>query len=200
MNDTDITELNNDTVIEIYKDKFKLYIDDFIEEYNIEKLDNQHQWNACLRYIYDHMFKPSKNMIDNRKCIVDYDNVNLVHKLCDMYIHYCSIYKRMVTIYGFSMLTGISEETIYNRANCNDKFSSSWLEIIKKLDSGKLQSLDNKLYDSNNVTGQAILVNHYYGYNLPGVSKEKSVDRIQSNNLPTLGISGQDHRAIESND
>lgn len=201
MNDTDITELNNETIIEIYKDKFKLYIDDFMNEYNIESLDNQSQWCACLRYIYEHMFKPDRNLRDNRKSILDYQNIMLMHSICDLYISYCNVYKRMVNVYGFGLLTGMDEETVYRNANRdNSDVSSSWCEIIKKLDSGKLQSLDNKLYDSNNVTGQAILVNHYYGYNLPGVSKEKSVDRIQSNNLPTLGIARQDQGAIESND
>ena len=82
----------------------------------------------------------------------------------------------MITVKGFCRLLGMSEDTFYRYASGEDKLSSHWSELVKKIESDKHETLDNKLYDSNNVTGQAILVNHYYGYNLPGVSKERSTE------------------------
>lgn len=202
MRKTEYETVDNSNMVNVYTDKFHMYIDMFMEEYRIEKLDNQPQWNACLDYLYKNIFKPDKNLRDNRNCIIDYTDVNSIMQIYNTYAMYCNIYKRMITIKGFCRLTGMTQDTFYRYASGNDKLSLQWSEIIKKIDHDKLETLDNKLYDSNNVTGQAILVNHYYGYNLPGVSRERSQDvkPLGASQLPKLSLGDGHNTMIESKD
>ena len=146
-----------------------------MQENNLETIDKQNIWYACCMYIYQNVFKPDHNLRDNRKCIIPYDDIESIKKIYDNYVYNCMVFGRMITLYGFSKMIGISEDTIWRYSKGQDALSLAWSELFQKVDKDKEQTLNNKLFDSNNVTGQAILVNHYYNYNLPGVTKEHKI-------------------------
>lgn len=202
MRKTEYETVDNSNMVNVYTDKFQMYIDMFMEEYRVEKIDSQSVWNACIEYLHKHIFKPDTNQRDNRSCVIDYYDINSITEVYKTYVLYCNVYKRMITVKGFCRLLGMSEDTFYRYASGNDKLSLQWSELVKKIDSDKHETLDNKLYDSNNVTGQAILVNHYYGYNLPGVSKERSQDikPLGASQLPKLSLADGHNTMIESKD
>ena len=193
-------EINEDT--KVYTDKFQMYIDLFLDDNKFETIDNQFHWNACMMYIYRNVFKPDHNLRDNRKCIIPYQDINTFIDIHDTYIYYSTLYKRNPTLDGFLKLTGMNKQTIYNLSNGNDELSLQWLDLLKKFHDEGQQALDNRLFDSNNVTGQLGLANHYYGYNLPGVSRERSQDAkpLGASQLPKLSLSDGHNTMIETKD
>ena len=76
----------------------------------------------------------------------NYDTVNYI---CDIYIDLCFINDKEVSIIGFSNLTGIDTELIYNWANENTKLSTTSFNVYKKLSQFREESLSNKLVTGN---------------------------------------------------
>lgn len=179
---------NDDNEISVYNDKIDMYISLFKEENNIDCFKSQMVWDACLMYIYRNVFKPDHNLRDNRKCIIPYSDMDTIFKVLDIYTYYCNINERMTSIDGFCIMTGISDDTVYRNASGNSELSRQWKVLLKRLHGSKQSAIDSKLFDSNNVTGQLALANHYFGYNLPGVSKEVSRDSIATSQLPSFSI------------
>lgn len=204
--DKNVQLLDEDTVQEVYTDKIAMYIKLFLEDNNLETIDNQFHWNACLRYLYKHIFKPDHNLRDNRKCAIPYEDIDTFNNIFDIYIDYCNLYKRNPTMYGYMLLTGLSKQGLYNLINGSDNLSLQWIDLYKKFEDVGQQALDNRLFDSNNVTGQLGLANHYYGYNLPGVSKERSTENRSLSDskaaFDSFKLSGtsQNVKQIEQND
>ena len=84
-------------------------------------------------------------------------------------------YDKEISIIGFSTLTGIEHSTIHNWGcvNSSDKLSQTRLDIYKKLNQFREESLSNKLATGNkNPVGILAILNRHYSWNLPGVSKE----------------------------
>ena len=97
----------------------------FCEENGIEdmKKESQSVWNGALRYIRRHVFnnkdvlKEPNNIYNiNNSIVSNYNmyNYELVNNICDIYIDLCFINDKEVSILGFSNLTGIDTELIYN--------------------------------------------------------------------------------------
>lgn len=167
-------------------------IADFVEdnpECNIYK--NQSHWGACLMDVYKHVFKPPYKLVNNLKSVIDPRDVDTLDAVLDKYIILCSKYGREVSIIGFSHLTGLTTDTIHSfksteYRDTNEKYLSDYkynsysveelkrkrLDIYKKITENHENSIRTKLFDSNNVTGQAILVNHDFMYNAPGMKPE----------------------------
>ncbi len=140
-------------------------------------------------------------MPDNRKCIFPYDDIENINNIYDSFIETCLYFKRRPTVEHFCLLIGMSRQTLKNICDRNDELSLQWLDIKEKIETGKHNALDYKLFDSNNVTGQAILANHEYSYNLPGVSKERSQDNKLTDSKASFEqfmLSGTGQNVIES--
>lgn len=188
--------------IEVFENDIEMHLQMFCEENNIENMrqESQSVWNSCLRYIYKHVFKgtgilKSKDNIynPNNNIPSNYNryNYNLVLKVLDVYIYdMCMKYDKEVSIIGFSTLTGIDTEVIYNWGRDNASLSSSSSEIYKKLHDFREESLSNKLATGNkNPVGILAILNRHYAWNLPGVSKEPAGKRaaLSIDELPKIG-------------
>ena len=111
---------------EVFENDIELYLRIFCEENKIEDMTTQPQsvWNSALYYIYKNVFKGTNKLKDktnrpirNNDIISDcnrYD-INKVANILDIYIYdMCMRYDKEVSVLGFSTLTGIDDQTLYN--------------------------------------------------------------------------------------
>ena len=194
--------------VEVFENDIDLYLKLFCEEQNIEdlKAESQSVWNAALMYVKRHVFnvpdilkmsKPldgyNNNNYNNQygnlnNCNCNAYNIELVNNICDYYIYICNLYNKGVTISGFSKLTGIGESTIHEWGDDNKKLSKSSLEVYKKLSREYENSAESKLWGNKNPVAVMAILNKRFGWNLPGVSKERTSERaLTAAELPKLG-------------
>lgn len=173
---------------EVFQNDIELYLAKFCEEHNIEDMtkEPQSRWNAALMYINKYVFsdksilKLNKNInknntnciMDNNFNMYDYDKVEYI-----LYIYYylCAVYDKECSIIGFSLLTGINRDTIYDWGTKEKKLSTKSCDIAEKLRIFREESLSNKLTTGNkNPVGILAILNRHFAWNLPGVSRESS--------------------------
>lgn len=186
------------TDTETYKNDIELYIKMFCEEYNIDDLVKapQSQWNACLMYIYEHMFKcnnvlKEKNYIPGGNCIMDstYNcyNYDMVYDILILYSYYCNVYDKECNYRGFSNLTGIDVELIYTWLKDDYKLSDKGFKIAQKLRNLREDSLSDKLSSGlKNPVGVLAILNRHYAWNMPGVRQESRQAALSADDLPVL--------------
>lgn len=189
---------------EVFANDIELYIYKYCQENDIENLKKESQsvWNSCLRYIYKHVFK--KINLKQQKCIDNPNasirstynsyNYDVVLEIVNLYIYeMCMKYDKEVSILGFSTLTGIAEQVIYNWGNERTKLSSTSIMIYKKLNQYREESLSNKLMSGrHNPVGVIAMLNHHYGWASPytsdsnkqlQVSADTELPKLHSNNI-----------------
>jgi hypothetical protein len=166
-------------------------------------------------YINKHVFKgtdklklhkPLDGYVNNNKYLnqstcnsYDLDKVN---NLVDYYIYLCMTNDKEVSVNGFTLLTGITQDAINSWGRDERKLSRTGFIIWQKLHIYREESLVAKLTTMKHPTAIAILLNKHYGYNLPGVSKEPGNKAALSvSQLPRLsqndGSSVNLHKEIE---
>lgn len=176
-----------DQTIEVFENDIQLYLTMFCEENGIDdmKKESQSVWNAALYYIYKHVFKNGslKNKdniyIDNNIMSSTYNmyNYDMCMDVLNIYVYdMCMKYDKEVSVIGYSTLTGISQSIIYEWANGdNRKLSSKGMDIYKKLNEFREESLSNKLVTGKqNPVGILGVLNRHYQWNMPGVSREQA--------------------------
>lgn len=193
-----------ENTIEVFENDIELFLSMFCDEQGIENLKQESQsvWNGCLRYIRKNVFKDksilksSNNItIPNNSISSNFNayNYELVSNICDIYIDLCFMYDKEISIMGFSNLTNIDQDNIYNWANSinnNNSLSTSGYEIYKKLNILREESLSNKLVTGKqNPVGVLGVLNRHYQWNMPGVSREKANNNtLTAADLPQLAI------------
>lgn len=185
--------------LEVFENDIVLYLKMFCEENNLQDLKKESQsvWNAALRYIKKHVFKDKSRLKDKTNIDISNNRIssnfnrydyNLVNEICDIYIDLCMIYDKEVSVIGFSNLTGIEYDTIYqwgsnNINNISGRLSNMSFIIYKKLNHFREESLSNKLATAkSNPVGILAILNRHYQWNLPGVSREKAQPQVISVN------------------
>ena len=183
--------------LEVFENDIVLYLNMFCEENNLQDLKKESQsvWNGALRYIKKHVFKDKSKLKDksnidmsNNIMSSNYNryNYDLVDDICNIYIDLCMVYDKEISIIGFSNLTGIDYENIYNwnsNVNNSNSLSKKGFDIYKKLNHFREESLSNKLATAkNNPVGILAILNRHYQWNLPGVSREKAQPQVISVN------------------
>ena len=200
---------DQEQTIEVFENDIQMYLTMFCEENGIEdmKKESQSVWNGALRYIRRHVFN-NKDVLKSKDNINIYNNnipstfnaynYDTVNNICDIPIDLCFINDKEVSIIGFSNLTGIDTELIYNWGNENTKLSTTSFKIYKKLSQFREESLSNKLVTGKqNPVGILGVLNRHYQWNLPGVSREQTGKRMLTDaELPKLNT--QSYAALES--
>ena len=185
--------------IEVFENDIQMYLTMFCEENGIEdmKKENQSVWNGALRYIRRHVFN-NKDVLKSKDNINIYNNdipsnfnaynYDTVNNICDIYIDLCFINDKEVSIIGFSNLTGIDTELIYNWANENTKLSTTSAKIHKKLSQFREESLSNKLVTGNkNPVGVIAVLNRQFGWASPYTSdSNRQKQALTADALPQL--------------
>ena len=118
-----IKELNSDEFkrqIEIYDSDIDLYTSEYIDNLSDETMIYKTMiFNGLLQYIYVHVFKYKGNTTryHNKNSTIDYSNTDIINHLIDIYISLCFKYNHIPSILGFSVMTGIDNQTITSWLN-----------------------------------------------------------------------------------
>lgn len=186
-------------VLEVYENDFDMYLHLFCEENNIDDLKKESQsiWNACLYYIYSHVFKgtnqlKSTKLYDNPLLKTNNNayNYDLLLDIVDIYIYkLCMQYDKEVSLLGFSTLTGISNGTLIDWGNNRNKLSNGGYEIYKKLMTFNEESLSDKLVTGKqNPVGVIAVLNRRHGWASPYTSdSNRQKTALTADQLPKLG-------------
>lgn len=183
--------------VEVYENDIVLHLKRYIEERNIEDMhkEPQSRWNAALLYINKALFKGTDvlkadnyttgNLRHNNPSNNNAYDTDKVNRVCDIYIDLCYEYDKEVSLMGFSKLTGIALDTLYQWAAENTQPGSSGSEIYKKLNAEREESLSNKLVTGKqNPVGLLGVLNRHYGWNMgqprgQQEAKTQSIEQIQ---------------------
>lgn len=136
---------------EVYTDSIQESIANYCIDHDIEIKDiytfDQQRWNSVLLYIYKQVFKPCKKdgvtRRYNEKSNIDYSNKELLENVCNIYISMCYEYSKEVSVLGFSKMTGITLDTLYQWLN-NPEVERGSSEIVKNLQVEREESLPPK--------------------------------------------------------
>lgn len=184
---------------EIYANDIELYINLFCENQGIEDMrkESQSVWNACLMYVQRHAF-PDRQALKATENNPEYINnimpstcgaynYDLLDTICNAYIYYCYMYDKEVSIQGFSKLVGIPK-TVIDLWGTDLRLSKKSINIYKKLIAEREESLSAKLASGkSNPVGILSILNHWYSWNLPGVTREQSTrTALTAAELPRL--------------
>ena len=179
---------------EYYRARMDAAIEDFLQKYGYQdtKELTQNVFTGLLIYIGNSVFKrPYEEIKDYMyKSIIDFRDCKLLYDICDYYINLCYMSDKEVSINGFSKIICIDTITIYTWINDNmfyDSNSSYYNNkdyditiakqykdaIVKRIYEERESTLQGFL-DSNKrpVVGTLARLNHFYGWNLPGSTKE----------------------------
>lgn len=189
---TDVNTVITENGTEVYENGIYLYLDQYIEEHNIEDMhkEPQSRWNAALLYINKNLFKLHPEILKSENRISNTYDINIINTICDIYIELCYEYDKEVSILGFCKLTGIVQDTIYQWGNETTRLGSSASEIYKKLSTEREESLSNMLISGKrNPVGLLGALNRHYGWNMGqprgGITeKQQSIEQIQQRYKP----------------
>lgn len=158
---------------EVYNNRIEEAISNYCIDHELKEKDlyniDQSRWNSVLLYVYKQVFKPCNTDTTrryNENSNIDYSNAGLIDSICNIYIDLCYEYSKEVSIMGFSKLTGIDTETVYNWARDPGNGRGS-LGVAKKLQAEREESLSNKLASGKgNPVGILGILNRHYGWNM----------------------------------
>ena len=201
--------IDQEQTAEVFENDIAMYLSMFCDDNGIDniKTESQSVWNGALRFIRKHVFA-NRDVLKSRDNINIYNNnipsnfnaynYDTVNSICDIYIDLCFVYDKEVSIIGFSNLTGIDTELIYNWGNERTKLSSLSFNVYKKLNEYREESLSNKLVTGRqNPVGVLGVLNRHYQWNMPGVSRESTNKQaLTASELPQLGQVGQNTSSL----
>lgn len=92
-------------------------------------------------------------------------DIQLLDILADMFIHFSQRWGKYVTPYAYALWTGIPVDTLaqWECPSRNDLRGVSGSQL-RKIVKAREESITDRLYDSNNVTGQIMLANNVLGW------------------------------------
>lgn len=104
---TDVNTVITENGTEVYENGIYLYLDQYIEEHNIEDMhkEPQSRWNAALLYINKNLFKLHPEILKSENRVSNTYDINIINTICDIYIELCYEYDKEVSILGFCKLT-----------------------------------------------------------------------------------------------
>lgn len=151
------TIVSNDG-IEVYDTEIDRLVDDYIGTLNDENdIKNRITFSGLMRYIYNNLFKPTKDMVirNNRNSILDYSDIALLMDVYNKYIDVCCKYKQEYTLNKFCNMTGISSDTIRNWQKgikvptVEGVSSDAWVCFAKKISENSEQALSESMLNGN---------------------------------------------------
>lgn len=191
-------------IIAIIKDlKTPGYIEnriaDIIENYSVKYSCNvreikQLQWNDVLLHIYKNLFSY------NEKRIVNYNDIDFLNYIADIYISICFRYSKSTSLYGYSIYSGITYSIIKNW-NTDTVRSVSYIDTDNNImiEYGNI-ALYKALHPGNKVIE---ISNHlYYGLCKKIVeSRQHSLtDMTENGSIPALALGKIEYGWIEGKD
>lgn len=164
--------------IDVYENKIYELCDEYINNLDTDikeaenKITKRSTFRGMLKYIYKNLFKPKKgeNIYNNsikRNSNLNYDDIELLNDIWDIYTELCYKYNQGPSLLNFSVLTGISSDWLNDVEKGNirtgsDGASSAHCQSVKKW----LEECEAGLYDEagSGNPGAMFLLKSNYGY------------------------------------
>ena len=195
--------------IEVYETKIHELADEYINTLDDpDKINNNPSlFTGMVKYIYKHLFKPSKNdkVLSNSNSNLDLSDIDLLDNIWGIYTELCYKYSKRPTILNFSLMIGVDNTTIDSwrrgeyRAG-DEGASSTRSQTVKKW----LKECESSLLDGateRNSVGCIFALKANYGYtetpqrieitgsNAPVLSQEdirQIADQARKESIPEL--------------
>ena len=191
-------------IIAILKDlKTPGYIENRIEEiidnYSIKYNCNvqnikQLQWNDVLLHIYKSLFSY------NNERIVNYNDIDFLNYIADIYISICFRYSKSTSLYGYSIYSGITYSIIKNW-NTDTVRSISYIDTDNNI---MIEYGNIALYKALHPDNKVIEISNsiYYGLCKKIVeSRQHSLtDMTENGSIPALALGKIEYGWIEGKD
>lgn len=164
--------------IKVYENKIYELCDEYISNLDTDikeaekKITKKSTFRGMLKHIYLNLFKPKKgeNLYNNsikRNSNLNYDDIELLNDIWDIYTELCYGYSQDPSLLNFSVLTGISSDWLNDVEKGkirtgSDGTSSAHCQSVKKW----LKECEAGLYDAagSGNPGAMFLLKSNYGY------------------------------------
>ena len=134
----------------------------------------QLQFNSALMYVYDRYIY-NINLKENNRYIE-----SVLYDIYKVYVNLCSMYDKHICVNGFSLLTDIDRQVIYEWRDIK-KASSALSDIAKKLINDSEESLQDLLVTGKrNPVGIVAILNNRHGWASQTIKHEHTAS-IQNN-------------------
>lgn len=188
---------------------FESCIREFCELEKVEDLRKQPQsvWNAALIFTQKHLF-PTRELLRDKTPRTHSENGNaflmptnnncfnydLLEYIAGIYIYLCYKYDKDITLMGYSLITGLEYCFLSEAAKAGPngdgaRASAKLCKICKNVSAFREDSLQGRLVSGKaNPVGVLAILNHFYSWNMPGVTKEVKKS-LTNEDLPQLKLS-----------
>lgn len=205
----EVETVNSVESVEVDPVNLRALVDDVITDYcmrdDLDESDIPPQiWNDIIEEIRITLFEKNGNLLwINGSIGGTYDDEKVMNAY-EIYKRICNRHCQVVNIKGFSDMSGIDKQTLYNwdrDSRYNSKYNPSnsggnsnrlnkkYFDLRKKIMDDNEQSLESMLQDKR-INPMKVLpsLNRHHMWNLPGVSREKVEARpLTADQLPQLG-------------
>lgn len=195
---TDNLQEQCDNLINVYCDKYGINLKDYKERSNIK----HNEVNNILRFIYNNLFKPDKPQINNKKSLLNYDDIEQLQIAADLFINICMLFNKSLGLWSFSLFTGIDDNTIIRWfSDEGKKLNPERWEILKNIKEFNKAALISNLKDTP--VGSLAVANNDTETGLEWATKQaltaqnNAVFLIPSERLQRLSITARDEIETE---
>ena len=160
-------------------------------EYNLVYLVNNIYpaiWNDIIDEINEVIFSRNPQLLKDIPAMYNAYNKEKVLYIYKIYKRICNSHCQEVTLKGFTDMTGIDKQTVYNwKTDSEDKLSGVSFDLHEKIMEDNEQSLEAMLHDRRyNPMKVLPSLNKKHQWNMPGVGKETSRKLLGNSELPVL--------------
>lgn len=136
------------TVNQCIADYCSLYGID-LSNYNQRVNIKHNEVNNILLYCYDHIFKPDKTLINNQRSIIDYNDIEQLSAVVDVFLRVCLFFNKSLGLMSLCMFSGIDDNTIIRWSSEEGKKSNPkrW-ELLKTVKEYNKTALVSMLKDT----------------------------------------------------
>ncbi len=205
-NKIDLNTLENDVMTALYKALDTMgFNKSGVDPENHKRIISHNQLNFCFRMIYKNVFKPNQNMINNQKSIIDYENIEQLQAVADLFLYICGLYNKSLGLMSFSFMTGIDYKTIYNWvSDQGKKLNPERFQILKYIQESHKAAQISLLNESP--VGALAVANNDVETGLEWAAKQaitaqnNAVFLIPSERLQRLSITAHDENSTTGNE
>ena len=150
-----------------------------------EKLENitSNQFGYILTRVADKFFKHTHILQDMDADGNNY-NYDYIYNIAMFYRSICLKYNKVISVYGYSMLTGIDVDILERYKGLD--ITNKYYKIIKILTNERENYIKNKLVDSNNVVGAIAVANNEFKWTTPDSGSGTTINIIGGAELPSM--------------
>ncbi len=125
-----ISDQIDDCVLDFFRE-FKVDVNDLSQMKSIP----HNTLTLCMRYIYDHLFKPDRNMVNNQKSLIDYNDCEMLQLLANKFLELCLRFNKSLGLMSFGFMIGCDYSTLMRWLSDKESNPVRW-QILKGIQEG----------------------------------------------------------------